>query len=110
MLAGLKTGFLLCYNEEMKKYIYIFCFVVLGIILQQILHTVIEMGYISLLLRDFDKYGFGWSWDTWFMIHHVYTLILFIIGILWGYWMGKYFWPKLYDEQGRVRYPRPWRI
>ncbi len=94
----------------MKRYFYIFSFVVLGIILQQIIHTVLEIWYINLLLGNFDKYGFGWTWSTWFTIHKVYTVVLFLAGAGWGYWMGRYFWPKLYDEQGKVRYPKPWRI
>ena len=94
----------------MKKYLYILCFVILGIILQQIVHTVVEMGYIKLLIDDFDTYGFGWSWDTWFIIHHVCSVALFLAGAFWGYRLGKYFWPKLYDENGKVRYPKPWRI
>ncbi len=94
----------------MKKSFYIFCFVVLGLILQQIVHTVVEIWYIKLLVGDFNKYGFGWTWNTWFMIHHVYSAVLLIAGGLWGYWTGQYFWPKLYDERGVVRYPKPWRI
>ncbi len=94
----------------MKKYFYIFCFIVLGLILQQILHTVVEMWYIGLLLKDFKTFGFGLSWDMWFAIHHVLTVALILAGAWWGYVMGKYFWPKLYDENGKVRYPRSWRI
>ena len=102
--------FKLCYNKNMKRIIYISSFVILGILLQHIIHTVIEIWYIKLLLSDFKKYGFGLSWNIWFIIHYVYGAILFIIGILWGYRMGMYFWPKLYDKSGKVRYPRPWRI
>ena len=94
----------------MKRAIYIFCFVILGTVLQQIIHTVVEIWYINLLLGNFEKYGFGWPWPVWFAIHHIYTAVLLIAGILWGYRQGKRWWPKLYDENGRVRYPKPWRI
>jgi len=94
----------------MKKSFYIFCFVVLGVILQQIVHTVLEIWYIKLLINNFNKYGFGLSWDSWFLIHHIYTGVFLAIGILSGYLSGKYWWPKLYDLNGKVRYPKPWRI
>ncbi|OGN14457.1 MAG: hypothetical protein A3B99_04610 [Candidatus Yanofskybacteria bacterium RIFCSPHIGHO2_02_FULL_44_12b] len=94
----------------MKKYIYISCFIVLGLILQQFIHTIVEIWYIELLTINFDAYGFGWSWDTWFLVHHIGSVILLIAGILTGYFGGRYFWPKLYDENGKVRFPKPWRI
>jgi uncharacterized membrane protein len=94
----------------MKKNIYLLCFVVLGLLLQQLIHTIVEIWYINLLIGNFDKYGFGWSWSTWFLIHHIYTFVLIVAGGLWGYWQGRRWWPKLYDENGKVRYPRPWRI
>lgn len=94
----------------MKRNLYIFCFVILGIILQQMIHTIVEMWYISLLLKDWEMYSLGLSWDSWFMIHHIGSVLLLIAGISLGYWQGKYWWPKLYDEAGKVRYPKPWRI
>lgn len=94
----------------MKKYFYIFCFVILGIVVQQLIHTVVEIWYIGLLIGNFGRYGLGLSWNTWFLIHHVWTVLLLLGGIVSGYLLGKYFWPKLYDDNGRVRYPKPWRI
>ena len=94
----------------MKRYFYIFSFIVLGVLLQQAIHAIFEIWYIGLLVNNFSTYGLGLSWDTWFTIHHVYSIVLLIAGIVWGYWMGKYFWPKLYDNNGKVKYPRPWRI
>lgn len=83
----------------MKKSFYIFCFIVLGVILQQIIHTVVEIWYIKLLIGNFEKYGFGWSWDTWFMIHHIGGALLFIAGAFWGYIMGRKCWVWVYVEK-----------
>lgn len=94
----------------MKKNIYVASFIILGILLQQIIHTVVEVYVISLLVSDFDKYGLGLSWDSWFTIHHVATFVLLLIGILFGYFSAKYWWPRLYDENGMVRVKKPWRI
>lgn len=94
----------------MKRYFYISCFVILGLILQQMIHTAAEMIMIKLLIKDFDAYGLGLSWNTWFTIHHVAGFVLLIAGVLWGYWQGVKWWDYLYDANGKVKYPRPWRI
>jgi NhaP-type Na+/H+ or K+/H+ antiporter len=102
-VAESEGGVAMWYNKNMKRTFYIFCFVVLGIILQQIIHTVIEMVYIKLLISDFKTYGFGWTWETWFMIHHVLGVLLLLAGIAWGYFMGRRCWVYLYDEKGNLR-------
>ena len=94
----------------MKRSFYTFSFIVLGVLLQQVIHAILEIWYIGLLVNNFATYGFGLSWHTWFTIHAVYSIVLFIAGAVWGYSMGKKFWPKLYDKNGSVRHPRPWRI
>lgn len=87
----------------MKRYFYIFCFIVLGVILQQIVHSVLEMLYIGLLTSDYGTFGLGLPWSAWLMIHHVYGLVLLMAGIVWGYWMGKKCWVWVYIEK------RHWR-
>lgn len=87
----------------MKKYFYIFSFTVLGIISQFLVHAIIEIWYVGLLLKDFDTYGLGLSWQTWFIIHHVGAIILLICGITFGFWQGKSWWARLYYEDGRRR-------
>jgi len=81
-----------------KKAIYRILVVMLGIILQFIIHAVVESWYIGLLVRDFDKYGLGLTMDTWFIIHHVATVILFAAGILFGLWLGKKWWHIVYEN------------
>ena len=87
----------------MKKYLYIATFTFLGILLQQLVHAVIEIIAIRLLLSNFPRYSLGLSWETWFQIHTVGTIILLICGIVLGLKAGIYFWPKLYTKDGVVR-------
>jgi hypothetical protein len=96
----------------MKKTFYIFCFVVLGLVLSSLAHAIIEIGYIQ---YSFAK-GIVLTNHP-FFIGHSYCALpiwlqmgLIIAGILWGYWQGKRLWSKLYDKNGRVRNPKFWRI
>ena len=34
------------------------------------------MWYINLLIGNFPRYGLGFSWEGWFIIHHVLTVVL----------------------------------
>lgn len=83
----------------MKKIIYIICFIVLGVIVQFLVHAGIEILYINLLLNNFQKYSLGLSWDQWFIVHHIGTIVLLIAGILLGFWQGIYWWKILYNNK-----------
>ena len=83
----------------MKRKIYISAFILLGILLQFLLHASLEIWYIGLLLWDFEKYGFGLNWGTWLMTHHIGAVVLFIAGILLGFLQGKYWWKKIYESR-----------
>ncbi len=86
----------------MKKKIYIILFVSLGIILQFLIHALIEIWYIGLLISDFQKYSLGFSWPQWFLIHYIGTAVFFIAGVIFGLWQGKFWWHKLY-EKNRIK-------
>ena len=83
----------------MKKKIYIGAFIIFGILLQFLIHSLAEIWCINLLLRDFPKYSLGLSWPQWFIIHHIGTVILFIAGIVFGFWQGKFWWNKVYEKK-----------
>jgi len=83
----------------MKKTIYIILFTFLGILLQFLIHGLIEIWYIGLLTNNFTKYSFGFSWPQWLIIHHTATVILFIAGALFGFWQGKYWWRRIYEKK-----------
>lgn len=81
----------------MKKIIYIILFTFLGILLQFLIHGLVEIWYIGLLINNFSRYGFGLSWPQWFIIHHIATVILFVAGALFGFWQGKFWWRRIYE-------------
>ena len=80
----------------MKKNFYILAFIIFGALLQFIIHAVVEIWYIGLLLENFPRYNLGFSWDQWFWIHHIATVFLFVAGVLFGFWQGKFWWKNLY--------------
>lgn len=82
-----------------KKYIYIISFTVLGILVSFILHAAIEIPLLKLFQKDFIKYGFGLSWDIWYAIHSIGTIILFIAGAILGIWGGVHWWRVIYVEK-----------
>lgn len=83
----------------MKKKIYYLCFVLLGALFGFFLHALVEIFYIKLLLSDFEKYGFGWSWIVWEQIH-LYGAVVLVAGFgVWGYDRGRHFWKVLYVDQ-----------
>ena len=82
----------------MKKYIYIVLFVLLGILLQFLVHSGVEMLYIHLLRTNFETWSFGLSWADWWRVHNIATVILLLVGIAAGYCAGKHFWKKIYGS------------
>jgi len=83
----------------MKKTIYVIIFTFLGILVQFLIHGLIETWYIDLLITDFLKYSLGFSWPQWFIIHHIGTVVLFIAGSLFGFWQGKFWWHRIYEKK-----------
>ena len=74
----------------MKRILYIGLFVVLGVVLQFVVHALVEMGAIYLLVTDFERYHLGLSWHTWEWVHHIGSIILLVGGALLGYYQGRY--------------------
>jgi len=83
--------------------VYVVAFTVFGILVSFILHAMLEVWYIDLLREDYPTFSFGWSWGTWYTIHHVGTVLLLLLGVLSGYVQGRYWWRVLYLEG---RYPK----
>ncbi|OGZ97472.1 MAG: hypothetical protein A3I44_06255 [Candidatus Sungbacteria bacterium RIFCSPLOWO2_02_FULL_51_17] len=90
-----------------KKIFYIGAFAILGALFQFLLHAGIEMWYITLLLRDFDVYGLGLTWDQWVYIHDSGAVLLLIAGIGTGYYEGRYWFARMYDVKLVERADRP---
>lgn len=82
-----------------KKNIYIFLFIIFGILISFLIHAAIEIWYINLLILDFSKYSFGLGWPQWYIIHSIGSIILFVGGSLFGYLHGRHWWKALYEDR-----------
>ena len=83
----------------MKKIIYLILFTILGVLLGFLVHAILEIWYIRLLLSNYERYGLGLTFDTWFTIHTYFSVITFVGGLLFGYFSGKKWWRVLYVEK-----------
>jgi hypothetical protein len=82
----------------MKRSLYLFLCVLLGVLISTIVHGVIEKTYITLLLTDYDTWSFGLTWDLWSTIHNVITVLLLIVGAVGGLFVGKRWWNIVYRK------------
>ena len=82
-----------------KRIFYIFLFTVLGALLNFVIHGAIELPAVHFLKKDFVRYSLGLSWSDWFLIHHVFTAVLFVLGIGFGIWAGFHFWNTIYGTK-----------
>ncbi|MBW6440844.1 hypothetical protein K0B03_02310 [Patescibacteria group bacterium] len=87
----------------MKKEIYIFLFIILGILLSFLLHALIEISYINLLWTNYERYGMNLKFSQLYTIHTIGTIIILGVGIIFGFIQGKFWWKKIYIEKMRNR-------
>jgi len=90
--------------KDLKRDVYIGLWMILGALLQFILLAMLYIFYIQLLLENFDHWGFGFSWNFWFLTGHLFAILFFIAGIMFGYRRGIYWWDRLY-KYGKLRHP-----
>lgn len=83
----------------MKRLIYLLLSILLWILISFLIHATIEIPAIYFLTKDFNKYGLGLSWNSWYQIHQVGTAILLIFGVIFGYFIGKRWWRFIYIEK-----------
>ena len=95
----------------MKKYIYIGAFIFLGFLIQLFVHGSLEIAYSILLWREYDTWSFGLSYEEWWMVHHVVSAILLVLGLLFGYRSGTFWWKYLYQDNGQLKpeFRKGWR-
>ena len=82
-----------------KKQVYVVLFIILGILLGFIAHGIIEIWFTRRLLKDYNRYSLGHSWQTWFSIHLYFSVFLFVLSGLIGYLQGKFWWRVVYQEK-----------
>lgn len=62
-------------------------------------HAVLEIGVIALLEKDFAKFSLGLTWGQLMLVHHVFSIILLVVGLVFGFRQGVYWWDKLYGSK-----------
>ncbi len=83
----------------MKKTIYIILTAILGIIVSFLIHAIIEIPVIYLIVSNYDKYSLGLSWGQLFLIHNIFTFILFLVGLILGIKFGFKWWKYIYVDK-----------
>jgi hypothetical protein len=87
----------------MKRTLYLIASVLLGLLLQFLVHAGLEMAVIGSTLSDPNHWGFGWSWPTWLAVHRVASVVLALLGAVGGYCLGVIWWRVVYVDK---RHPR----
>ncbi len=62
-------------------------------------HSLIEMAVIYFLLKDLAVYGLGLSWSQWFLIYYIFTIVVFILSVIIGYFVGQRWWRYIYVDK-----------
>jgi hypothetical protein len=85
--------------QQHKRTIYIALFIILGVLLSFLIHGSAEIWYTNRLISDFPRYSLGYTWAQWFVIHRYASIILLILGVVFGYFQGRSWWRLVYDEK-----------
>jgi hypothetical protein len=88
-------------QTQTKTKIYIVLFVVFGILLGLVIHGVLELWYIGKLTTDFAHYSLSHTWAEWFLVHKYFSIILFVLSVVFGFFQGRLWWRLVYVE-GRL--------
>ncbi len=83
----------------MKKIVYIVAFIILGVLLQFLLHSLLEQSYIYFLLKDFNTFSLGFNWEQLYIAHKIITVLFLVAGALFGFLQGKYWWKYIYVDK-----------
>ena len=82
-----------------KEFTYLLAATFLGVLLSFLVHALIEMPVIWLLTSNFETFSLGLTWSQWYTVHTVFGIVLFLVGIIGGFQLGRYWWRILYIEQ-----------
>lgn len=66
----------------MRKHLRTVLVFLIGTLLGFIIHGVIEILVIFLLINKFQNVFMAFSWKTWVLIHHIFTVIIGILGVI----------------------------
>ena len=73
----------------MKKYLEITFVIIIGLLLGLVIHGIIEILAIWILTNWFISFFTSISWETWLLIHIIFTIIVEILGIFLAFWIYK---------------------
>jgi len=82
----------------MKKAIYLITFTILGVLIAFLAYALIEVWYIDLLIKNFQKYNLNFSWAQLTLINQILSVIFITSGAIIGYFQGIFWWKKLYEK------------
>lgn len=80
---------------KLKKVIYLLSFIIFGLLLSLNLHALIEISYLSWLSSQSRVAQFYGSCA----LPPLIRFIVWALGIIGGYFLGRFFWQKIYIER-----------
>ena len=85
-------------EPKAKQYFYILLFTLLGWMVLYLLYAMIEYLILTTLLEDFDHYGLGLTWGSWWYLVHLLSALFSLTGITVGFLQGRYWWQIVYVD------------
>jgi hypothetical protein len=92
--------------KTVKKVIYVTLFAFLGLLIATIVHAVIEAPVLWLITGNLDKWGEGFIWQNWAVLHRYVGGLVWILGLIGGIYGGIKYWRIIYIEKrfGRSKF------
>jgi hypothetical protein len=94
--------------QKIKKIFYIFCTIILGFLLQLLLHSGIEVLY----LQNLESQGAEPVWTNYLGVKGMCALpmwsqwTLLLVGLIGGVWLGFMWWRIVYIEKRHWRFQK----
>lgn len=85
---------------KLKKIVYLFSFIILGLLLSFNLHTLLEITYLNWISSQGQVAQFYGGCA----LHPLIQGFIWLLGIVSGYFSGSFFWQKLYVERRWGKY------
>ncbi len=83
--------------KKIKKIVYLFFWVILGVILSFLVHALIELIYLNWA----EKQGKVVSWYNGCALNPFLQIAILVIGVCGGFVAGYFWWQKIYIEKIR---------
>lgn len=78
----------------MKKYLEIILIIIIGLILGLVIHGIVEILAIWVLTTWLTSFFASISWESWLLIHFIFTIVVEILGVLLAFLGYKKYWRK----------------